>query len=331
LIELNSGIRIGKELIVDPTRIQKAAVVSHAHSDHLKKHKMIYATAPTLELSRNMIGDFNGVPLEYGRTYKFDGATLRPEPAGHILGSAQFVIDYKSYRIVYTGDFKLSPNDTCEPAGIHECDILFLDTTFGMKRFVFPDYTYVKQRLAEFVEASIHTGSIPVIYAYSTGKAQEAMRILGDAGFQTYVVPQAYANAEIHNRYGFKIKNHHVLSDDFPEDGAIIVPPNFKYVDDLFPGYRKRTCFVSGWALYPGYIRMQYVDEYIPLSDHASYHDLLRYVELSRPRKIYCLFGFGEIVDDLKYRGYNAVKATLANRNKVGRYVLDELSLFSNE
>jgi hypothetical protein len=331
LIELNSGIKIGNELIVDPTRVQKTAVVSHAHSDHLKKHKTIFATAPTLELSRNMIGDFNGMPLEFGRTYSFDGATLRPEPAGHILGSAQFVIDYKGYRIVYTGDFKLTPNDSCEPAAIHGCDILFLDTTFGMKRFNFPDYGYIKQRLAEFVEASIHAGNIPVIYAYSTGKAQEAMKILGDAGFHTYATPQACANAEIHCRYGYEIRNYHILNDDFPENGAIIIPPNFKYVDDLFPRYRKRTCFVSGWALYPGYIRMSYVDEMIPLSDHSSYNDLLRYAEQAQPKKIYCLFGFGEIVDDLKYRGFNAVKATLANRKNVDRYVLQELSLFTNE
>ena len=328
MIELNGGIRIGKELIVDPTRVQPAAAVSHAHSDHLKRHKTIFATPATLELSKNLIKDFYGVPMEYGKTYNFDGATLRPEPAGHMLGSAQFVIDYLGHRVVYTGDFKLSPNDTCEPAKIHNCDILFIDTTFGKKRFNFPDYSYVKQRLAEFVEAAINTGDIPVIFAYSTGKAQEVMKILGDSGFHTYATEAAIANAETHNRFGVDIKNFHSLNSGYPENGAIIIPPNYKFLHDLFPSYKKRTCFVSGWALFQSYIRMPFVDEMIPLSDHASYNDLIRYVEEATPRKIYCLFGFKDIVEDLRYRGFNAVRATMANRKNVGRYVLEEMDLF---
>lgn len=326
MIELNGGIRIGSELIIDPTRVQQAAVISHAHSDHLKKHKTIFATPPTLDLSANLISGFYGVPIKYGESYSFDGAKLRPEPAGHILGSSQFIIDYKGYRIVYTGDFKLAANETSEPAQIHRCDVLFIDTTFGMKRFNFPDYKYAKQRLTEFVDAAIHADTIPIIFGYDTGKAQEIMKILGDAGFNTYVTPHAYANAEIHHRYKVKIKNYYHLSESYPENGAVIIPPTFKQYYDLFPKYRKRTCFVSGWALYPGYIRMEYVDETIPLSDHASYNDLIKYVELANPKKIYCLFGFNEIVEDLKYRGYNAVKVTMANRDNVGRYVLEEMS-----
>ena len=328
MIELNGGIKIGSDLILDPTRVQQSAAVSHAHSDHIKKHKTIFATPPTLDLAKSSIGDFQGVPLEYGKTYNFNGSSLRPEPAGHILGSAQFVIDYSGLRIVYTGDFKLSPNDTCAPGQIHQCDILFIDTTFGMKRFNFPDYNYLKQRLNEFVEAALYAGEIPVIFAYNCGKAQEVMKILGDSGFNTYGTPSAYANAEIHTKYGIAIKNFHILDSRYPENGAIIIPPNYKDFDSLFPGYRKRTCFTTGWALYQSYIRMRPGDTLLPLSDHASYNDLIRYVEEAKPKKIYCLFGFNDIVEVLKYRGYNAVKATLANRNNIDRYVLEEMDLF---
>ena len=228
MIELNGGIKVGSDLILDPTRVQQAAAVSHAHSDHIKQHKTIFATPPTLDLARSTVGEFTGVPIEYGKTYSFNGSSLRPEPAGHILGSAQFVIDYASYRIVYTGDFKLSPNVTCEPAQIHECDILFIDTTFGQKRFNFPDYNYLKQRLNEFVEATIYAGEIPVILAYNCGKAQEVMKILGDSGFDSYGTQSACANAEIHNKYGINIKNFLRLAGRYPENGAIIIPPNHR-------------------------------------------------------------------------------------------------------
>jgi len=65
LIELNGGIRFGNSLVLDPTRIQPSALVSHAHSDHLKRHKTIYGTAETLEFSKLSVGDFKGIPLEY--------------------------------------------------------------------------------------------------------------------------------------------------------------------------------------------------------------------------------------------------------------------------
>jgi putative mRNA 3-end processing factor len=328
LIELNYGIKFGDDLIIDPTRKQPVAVVSHAHSDHLKRHNRILATAPTLEFARLSTGKFESVPLEYGKTYRFGKCTIRAEPAGHILGSAQYIVDYAGYRIVYTGDFKLSSNDTCAPARIHECDILFLDTTFGKKQFNFPDYSYLKQKLAEFVDLCLYSGYLPLIYAYNLGKAQEVMKILGNAGFSTYVTDKAYAYAEIHRRFGVDIANFFSLDDTPPENGAIILPPPNRYSSEIFPDRRKRTCFVSGWAINRKHTGFCWSDEAIPLSDHASYDDLIRYVETAKPKKTYCLFGFKDIVDDLRYHGFNAIKATLANRKGVVKNVLAEMDMF---
>jgi hypothetical protein len=326
LIELNFGIRVGKEIILDPTRKQPAAFVSHSHSDHLRNHARIQATPETLELARVRTERFESIALDYGKTYHLGVDQIRLEPAGHILGSAQFIIEHAGQRIVYTGDFKLGRNETCKPAEIHQCDILFMDTTFGRKIFNFPDYEYAKQRLLEFVEASLYRDQIPVIYAYTLGKTQEIMKILGDNGFVSYASPQACAYAEIYRQFGIDIKNVRLLDEFYPERGAMILPPYSKNSPEVFGGSKKRTCLVSGWALFKNHINFGWVDEAIPLSDHASYGDLLRYVEMAKPKKIYCLFGFSDIVDDLKYRGHNAVKATLANlKNQEKAVAIDDL------
>jgi putative mRNA 3-end processing factor len=328
LIELNCGIRVGKDIILDPTRKQPLAFVSHAHSDHLRNHDTIYATPATLELAKFRTSAFKGVPLDYGKSYHFGDSVVRPEPAGHILGSAQFVIDYNGQRIVYTGDFKLGHNDVCQPAEIHECDILFIDTTFGKRVFNFPNYEYVKQRLLEFVEASLYSGNVPVIYGYTMGKSQEAMKILGDNGFNTYASSEACAYAEIHKAFGIDIKRYHIFDGSYPEQGVLIMPPPNRNTSEILPQYRKRTCFISGWALFRQYISFGRVDEVIPLSDHASYGDLIRYVETAHPKKVYCLFGFKDIVDDLKYRGYDAAKATLANYKNPEKLIMAAPGLF---
>jgi Cft2 family RNA processing exonuclease len=313
LIELNCGIRIGEHIFIDPTRKKAAAFVSHAHSDHLRNHQRIFGTAPTLALARRRIGDFEETALEYGVTYRFGSDKIRVESAGHILGSAQFIVEHDGQKIVYTGDFKLGHNEICPPAKIHQCDILFMDTTFGKRIFNFPDVNYSKCRILEFVDACIRANYIPVVYAYSLGKSQEVMKILGDSGFFSYAPSETCHFADIYKKFGVKIKNYHILNADFPENGAVVVPLSNKYVMDMFPGYRKKTCLVSGWALDKGFINFRWVNEAVPLSDHASYNELIEYVETAKPRKVFCLFGFKDIVDDLKCRGYDAVKATLAN------------------
>jgi len=328
LIELKSGIWFGKNLVLDPTRVQPNAVVTHAHTDHLKRHKAITGTPETLDLSRVVVGEFDKTPLNYGQTYSRGDVDLRLEPAGHMLGSSQCIIDYKGYRTVYTGDFKLSRNETCYPADIHNCDILFLDTTFGKPVFEFPDYSRVKQRLLEFVDGCLTKSIVPVIYAYDLGKAQEVIKILGDEDYNTYITDKAMKIAEIYNKYGVDLKNYFIQNGNFPDYGALVVPPSSKNGLSLPSGTKYKTCFVSGWAVNQSYIGYLNADCYIPLSDHASYSDLLRYVETAKPRKIYCLFGFKDIVDDLKLRGYNAVKATIANQKNVSRYALEELDLF---
>ena len=55
---------------------------------------------------------------------------------------------------------------------------------------------------------------------------------------------------------------------------------------------RKRVAMISGWAVDPNAIYRYQVDAAFPLSDHADYNDLLRYVELVRPKRVLTLHGF---------------------------------------
>jgi hypothetical protein len=49
----------------------------------------------------------------YGQSLRIGDVTVRLVPAGHILGSAQVVIDYKGQRAVISGDYKRYPDPTC--------------------------------------------------------------------------------------------------------------------------------------------------------------------------------------------------------------------------
>jgi DNA ligase-1 len=64
---------------------------------------------------------------------------------------------------------------------------------------------------------------------------------------------------------------------------------------------------ISGWAVDPNAIYRYQVDAAFPLSDHADYDDLLRYVELVQPTRVLTLHGFAaEFARDLRERGMEA-------------------------
>ncbi len=311
MIRFDAGIDIGGEMILDPTRKQQRAFVSHAHSDHLRRHETILATAETLALAEPRVGKFQGIVLDPGKTYRLGSCKIRVESAGHILGSSQFIIDFSEKRIVYTGDFKLGPNPICPPAEIHECDILVMDTTFGHPAFRFPDFGEAVGRLLEFIDGCWHQGAVPIIHAYALGKAQEVMKILGDDGIEVLAAASICEYAGIYERHGVKFGNYRRFAGQHPDNGVLLLPPGKRSTADLLPGYRKKSCLVSGWAAAPQFGFGKHYDLAIPLSDHASFADLLRYAEQSKAETIYCLFGFDEIVKWLRYRGLNAMKVSL--------------------
>ena len=72
---------------------------------------------------------------------------------------------------------------------------------------------------------------------------------------------------------------------------------------------------LTGWALDPGATYRYQCDAAFPLTDHADYPDLLRYVELVQPKRVLTLHGFAaEFAGDLRDRGVEAWALTEANQ-----------------
>ena len=82
---------------IDPAGPVPRAVITHGHSDHARPgHAAVLATADTLAIMRLRLGEGgfgHGQALAYGEALKIRDVTVRLVPAGHILGSAQVVID----------------------------------------------------------------------------------------------------------------------------------------------------------------------------------------------------------------------------------------------
>ena len=104
----DSGVYLPEQgLWLDPRKPRPRAVISHAHSDHVAAHPLAYATAATRRLvthRRRSTGTVEVLP--YGQSITLDRCAVTLYPAGHVLGSAQTLVDTDFGRVLYTGDLK---------------------------------------------------------------------------------------------------------------------------------------------------------------------------------------------------------------------------------
>ena len=88
---------------------------------------------------------------------------------------------------------------------------------------------------------------------------------------------------------------------------VLICPPSANRSQMLEKIPRKRVALISGWAVDSDAVYRYQVDAAFPLSDHADYDDLLRYVDLVQPRRVLTLHGFAAaFASDLRARGIEA-------------------------
>ncbi len=302
------GIQIaGAGLWLDALRKVSFSFVSHGHADHLKNHLRILATPATAAFHTLRAKKAELLPLNFGELLELEGMRIRLYPAGHILGSAMIHIERNGASLLYSGDFKLRPSATCEPIEVPHADILITESTYGHPEYVVEQgRDALIEELLGFIADCRRSGHTPVVMAYTLGKSQEAMKILGDRGFGVRVHPAIWQMAEVYSRFGVGFANC------APWQGAaigpeevLVVPPHIAFTRALQFVPRRKTVFLSGWTRSshgPGWR----TDHRIPLSDHADFNELIEFVGMVRPHKIYTTHGFADFPDHLRAAGWDA-------------------------
>ncbi len=295
------------DLWLDPTTRRERAVVSHAHSDHVRRHERIIATPDTLRLiAHRYRRPVHGEAVPWGQRQEFTTFSLTLLPAGHVRGSAQVLIERRGRRLLYSGDLKLAPSCTAEPAEVPQADVLIVEATFGRPDYRFPPAEQVTQAIIAFCRTVLATGGTPVLLAYALGKAQELMGRLADTGLPLAVHPSIAGVCRLYEALGVRLPPYRLL-DDAPTPGVVICPPHARR-DPLLAGLpAPRLAFVSGWAVDPSLRFRMGVDAAFCLSDHADYDELLEYVRGVNPRRVYTVYGFAaDLAADLRAHGYDA-------------------------
>jgi Cft2 family RNA processing exonuclease len=297
------------DLWLDPRERKEVAFVSHAHSDHIGSHQHVLCSPGTAALMRQRVrGRCRYRTLEFGRAYEFPGFRLTLYPAGHILGSAQALVETEAGRLLYSGDFKLRPGRSMEPIQVPQADVVVMETTFGRPQYRFPAAEEVVDAIRSFCKNTLAEGAVPVLFGYTLGKSQELLAQIAECEAPVLLHPDLLAMVTTYEALGVRFPPYRVWTAQEDPAGHIIVCPSGARRSRLLDSVaRKRTAYISGWAIDH---RMRWrcgADVCFPLSDHADYPELLEYVRLTGAATIHTVHGFAaEFAQDLRLMGYGA-------------------------
>jgi len=292
-----AGLHIGPGgFTIDPVNPVDRAVITHGHGDHARPgHGAILATAPTLAIMQARFGPQQTTQaLAYGERLRIGDVDVRLEPAGHVLGSAQIVMEYGGTRVVVSGDYKRRRDPTCPPFVVTPCDVFVTEATFALPVFCHPDDGQEIGRLLQSLR--LFPDRTHLVGAYALGKAQRVIRLLREAGYDAPIFIHG-AMASLCNLYrDFGID----LGELMPaagqpqaamKGGVVLCPPGA-----LADRWSRRmhepvTAMASGWMRIRQRAKQRGVELPLVISDHADWNELLQTMRDVAPGEVWITHG----------------------------------------
>jgi putative mRNA 3-end processing factor len=257
------------------------AVVTHAHSDHARPgHQAVLATPATLALMAARLGERMAPaqqPLRFGESLHIGEVSLRLEPAGHVLGSAQVVIDYRGSRAVVSGDYKRQPDPTCDPFLPVACDVFVTEATFALPVFRHPSPGHEIARL--LASLRLFPERTHVVGCYALGKCQRLIALLREAGWDgpIYLHGALAPLCAIYERHGIALGDLRpaTVAKKAELAGAIVLAPPSAVTDRWARRLAEPVvAMASGWMRVRQRARSRGVELPLVISDHADWDAL---------------------------------------------------------
>ena len=280
---------------IDPSVPVPRALVTHGHADHARGgHGAVWATPETLQIMDVRYGPQSGHAVAYGESLRLGDIDVSFVPAGHVLGSAQIVLDHRGERIVVSGDYKRREDPTCARFEPVKCDVFVTEATFGLPVFRHPATHDEMDKLLATLRAN--PDRCVLVGAYALGKAQRVIRELRVMGFDDPI----YLHGALQRLCDLYVENGVDLGDLRPAMGVakadlagrvIVAPPS-----SLNDRWSRRlpdpiAAMASGWMTVRQRARQKNIELPIILSDHADWDELTATIRELSPREVWVTHG----------------------------------------
>ena len=286
-------------IYIDPPQPQDRAIITHGHADHARfGHGAVLATPDTIAIMKarwgeDAAGSWDELP--FGETRLLPGGvTVSLHPAGHILGSAQVLLEHKGRRIVVTGDYKRLDDRTAQPFELCKCDLLVTEATFGLPVFQHPRPADEIARLLRSIAA--FPDRAHVIGCYALGKAQRVISLLREAGHNApiYLHGAMVKLCALYEERGIRLGDLRLSLDASKSEmaGQIVIAPPSAIKDRWSRRLPDPVLAVaSGWMSVKQRARQSGVELPLVISDHADWNELRRTITETGAETIWVTHG----------------------------------------
>lgn len=282
------------DFYLDPKRPVQTALISHAHGDHATPNSgHVYSTSSTRHLmnvrfKNSLRSRFH--EISFREKFYLNEVGITFFPAGHMLGSAMILMEFNHEKYLFTGDFKLQHDASCEPIEMIRADYLITESTFAHPEHLHPDPVTEIKRLNEIMSQNILLG------AYAVGKAQRLTQLATrHCPHKKLLIHHAITRFhEVYENNGVDLGNwEHYTRQKFKKehDCIYILPPNWFY--RFAAKGNTYNVFATGWKHAFGKC-----DSILHISDHADWNDLLKMIDLTQPKIVFTLHGDGKYLKE---------------------------------
>jgi putative mRNA 3-end processing factor len=276
------------DFYLDPIQPVAHAVISHAHADHaVSGNGEVYCTEATAAFMQLRYGKNAGKAFNlagYHQPFSIKGVQVTFISAGHMLGSAQVLMEHEGVRYLYTGDYKIQPDATCEPIEWVKADVLITESTFADPQTSHPDPIEEIKKLND-IKTNILLG------AYGLGKSQRLINLINAHAPQKKLLihHRIMPINAIYEKLGYSPGKYEIYSRRLMKEQkeyVYIVPP-FTF-DSYINAKGVKRLFASGWD------KLQVnKNDTLFISDHVDWNDILQAVEHVEPKQLWTLHGNG--------------------------------------
>jgi putative mRNA 3-end processing factor len=281
---------------IDPSEPKARAMITHGHSDHARGgHSAVLATPETLAIMECRYGpQTGGQAIAYGESLRVGDVEVSFVPAGHVLGSAQILLEHAGERVVVSGDYKRRADPTCHEFVPVPCDVFVTEATFGLPVFRHPDTASEIDRLLQRLHSD--PSRCVLVGAYALGKAQ---RILCELRGRGHDAPIYYHGAverlcQLYEQFGVELGELRHTQGATKQEMAghvVIAPPGA-----LNDRWSRRlpdpvTAMASGWMRIRQRARQRNVELPLIISDHADWDELTTTIRELAPSEVWITHG----------------------------------------
>lgn len=308
---------------IDPRSPVDRAVITHGHSDHARPgHGAVLATPETVEIIKLRLGESAFGRLEtlpLGERRRTGEVTVTLHPAGHILGSAQVLIEHRGIRAVVSGDYKRRRDPTAAPFELVPCDLFVTEATFGLPVFRHePDQHEIGKLLASH---SAFPKRAHLVGVYNLGKCQRLIALLREAGYDRPIFLHGALEAccGLYQRLGIPLgclqpvpEGSQVLA------GEIVLAPPSALTDRWSRRLAEPVrAFASGWMRIRARARQRGVELPLVISDHVDWPELISAIEDTGAEEIWVTHGREQaVVRQVELMGRRARALALVGREE---------------